>query len=165
MPKLSSHSHKAPKPVYFSENILDVLTPDVVSLAAYGAWARCVSWSFAYDTRGIIPKSVVKVISPRIKTCRGYKELFRETADGTTWELLHFGTLVFRTRPDERLKIPTAIRAAVYERDGYSCVSCSAEENLTLDHIYPWSLGGNDTIENLQTMCQPCNSSKGARVE
>lgn len=63
-----------------------------------------------------------------------------------------------------RKKIPDALRMAVYDRDGWRCLHCGAEENLSLDHIQPWSLGGADTMENLQTLCRSCNSRKGARV-
>lgn len=68
--------------------------------------------------------------------------------------------------PDGRVrsKIPDALRAAVYERDGHACLHCGATDRLSLDHIHPWSLGGEDTLENLQTLCRPCNSRKGARV-
>jgi 5-methylcytosine-specific restriction endonuclease McrA len=67
-------------------------------------------------------------------------------------------------RDDYRRKIPAAVRDLVYERDGYQCVECGAAEDLTLDHIYPWSLGGSDAAENLCTLCRSCNSSKGARI-
>lgn len=63
-----------------------------------------------------------------------------------------------------RANIPLELRTAVYERDGYRCVTCGSDRPLSLDHIYPWSLGGEDTLENLQTMCAPCNGRKGARV-
>lgn len=68
--------------------------------------------------------------------------------------------------PDGRVraKIADSLRAAVYERDGRACLHCGATERLSLDHIHPWSLGGPDTLENLQTLCRPCNSRKGARV-
>lgn len=63
-----------------------------------------------------------------------------------------------------RKKIPDALRMAVYERDGHKCLHCGATDRLSLDHIHPWSLGGADTLDNLQTLCRPCNSRKGARV-
>jgi len=63
-----------------------------------------------------------------------------------------------------RRKISPEVREQVYRRDKYRCVTCSSRERLTLDHIHPWSLNGPDDPENLQTMCQPCNSRKGARV-
>lgn len=66
--------------------------------------------------------------------------------------------------PRARRHIPDALRFAVYERDGWACLHCGATENLSLDHIYPYSLGGPDTLDNLQTLCRPCNSRKGARI-
>jgi len=32
---------------------------------------------------------------------------------------------------------------------------------MTIDHIQPKSKGGKNTLNNLQPMCQPCNSEKG----
>ena len=67
--------------------------------------------------------------------------------------------------PDaKRPRIPQGVRQSVYERDGWSCVYCDSPDDLTLDHIQPFSLGGPDTVENLQTLCRSCNSRKGARV-
>jgi len=63
-----------------------------------------------------------------------------------------------------RLKIPVEVRLAIHERDGWACLHCGATTDLTLDHIVPWSLGGSDDPDNLQTLCQPCNSRKGART-
>ncbi|MFD6400706.1 HNH endonuclease [Nocardia sp. NPDC060249] len=67
-------------------------------------------------------------------------------------------------RPLERDHIPIATRRAVFARDGHQCVHCGATEDLSLDHIYPWSRGGEDTVDNLRVLCRPCNSRKGARV-
>lgn len=63
-----------------------------------------------------------------------------------------------------RNPIPVAVRFFVFERDGFRCVQCDTAEDLTIDHIYPKSLGGADTEDNLQTLCKSCNSRKGARV-
>lgn len=63
-----------------------------------------------------------------------------------------------------RQPINPETRAAIYERDGYRCRSCGASEPLQIDHIYPWSKGGTDEPSNLQTLCAPCNQSKGAKV-
>jgi len=60
--------------------------------------------------------------------------------------------------------IPLSLRLAVYARDGWRCLRCGAAENLSLDHRIPYSLGGPDTMENLQTLCMPCNDWKGVRV-
>lgn len=60
--------------------------------------------------------------------------------------------------------IRPSLRQAVYERDGHRCLDCGTDQNLSLDHIHPYSLGGEDTLENLQTLCRSCNSRKGVRV-
>lgn len=67
-------------------------------------------------------------------------------------------------QPRGRRRIPDDLRIAVYERDNYTCLHCGSVENLSLDHIHPYSRGGEDTLENLQTLCRSCNSKKGARV-
>jgi hypothetical protein len=36
---------------------------------------------------------------------------------------------------------------------------------LTKDHVKPLSLGGPNALDNLQTMCWPCNQSKGSNWE
>ncbi len=66
--------------------------------------------------------------------------------------------------PRTRRHIPEAVRLAVYARDGWKCLHCPSTDNLSLDHIYPYSLGGSDEMDNLQTLCRPCNSRKGAKV-
>jgi 5-methylcytosine-specific restriction endonuclease McrA len=67
--------------------------------------------------------------------------------------------------PDKkRPAIPRALRGEVYERDGHACVECGTTQALSLDHIYPFSLGGPDTLDNLRTLCRSCNSRKGARI-
>lgn len=60
-----------------------------------------------------------------------------------------------------RAAIPADVRAFVFDRDEHACRRCGATEDLTLDHIHPWSIGGPDTADNSQVLCRPCNSSKG----
>lgn len=43
---------------------------------------------------------------------------------------------------------------------GNKCVTCGADENITVDHIVPLSLGGNNMINNIQPLCSACNSKK-----
>ena len=46
-----------------------------------------------------------------------------------------------------------------------SCVVCYSTENLTEEHILALANGGGDTLINKTTMCQSCNSSKGAHID
>ena len=69
-----------------------------------------------------------------------------------------------RRRVPRRPAIPHEVSRAVYARDGRRCVECGSRNDLTLDHIQPYSKGGPDTVENLRVMCRPCNSKRGARA-
>jgi HNH endonuclease len=53
----------------------------------------------------------------------------------------------------------------VWKRDGFKCVKCGSDEDLTVDHIHPRSKGGSDDMTNLQTLCRGCNSRKCAKSE
>jgi hypothetical protein len=51
-------------------------------------------------------------------------------------------------------------------RDGHRCKSCGRSPAtepgvvLEIDHIKPWSQGGETVLENLQTLCRMCNGGK-----
>lgn len=64
-----------------------------------------------------------------------------------------------------RSTIPKWIRERVYERDGHRCLVCGATERLSLDHIVHFSRGGEDTVDNLRTLCRSCNSSRRTRTD
>lgn len=57
-------------------------------------------------------------------------------------------------------RIPPALRRTIMERDSYSCVYCGSTERPSIDHRLPESRGGDDSPENLQVLCVPCNVSK-----
>ena len=61
-------------------------------------------------------------------------------------------------------RISDELRAEVYVRDGHRCVECGSCKRLSADHIIPESRGGLTVLENLQTMCRPCNSEKGVSL-
>lgn len=57
-------------------------------------------------------------------------------------------------------------RFLVLQRDNFTCCLCGASPakdpsvELQVDHVKPWSKGGETTIGNLQTLCQKCNLGK-----
>lgn len=59
--------------------------------------------------------------------------------------------------------IPVALRRRVFARDGHACIACGSVVDLSLDHATPVTAGGQDTFDNLQTMCRPCNRLKWNR--
>lgn len=56
--------------------------------------------------------------------------------------------------------IPFTLRKQIYERDDFMCKECRSKRRLAVDHITPWSWGGLTREDNLQTLCQSCNSKK-----
>ena len=53
---------------------------------------------------------------------------------------------------------------ALCERYGNRCLACGSTGPLTVDHIVPLEKGGRNDISNIQPLCRPCNSSKGAQT-
>lgn len=63
----------------------------------------------------------------------------------------------------EKVKISHAIKWAVWKRDGFACKNCGSQDHLEVDHISPESKGGSLNLQNLQTLCKPCNLKKSNR--
>ena len=67
---------------------------------------------------------------------------------------------------NRRRSINDTTRYAVLERAGFKCQCCGMKplKNndviLHIDHIIPYSLGGRDSIDNLQVVWDKCNISK-----
>jgi HNH endonuclease len=64
-----------------------------------------------------------------------------------------------------RKPIPPRLRALVLSRDGSRCLMCGASASdpnvrLEVDHVRAVDDGGTDDLENLATLCQPCNRGK-----
>jgi 5-methylcytosine-specific restriction endonuclease McrA len=57
-------------------------------------------------------------------------------------------------------KCPTATRLAVIERDGFACIYCRAEGDLTIDHIVPQSVMTDHRPSNLVACCWACNRAR-----
>lgn len=62
--------------------------------------------------------------------------------------------------------ISPKLRYQVLKRDNFKCCICGASPakdssvELHIDHITPWSKGGETTLNNLQTLCSKCNIGK-----
>jgi len=70
-------------------------------------------------------------------------------------------------RPVGRDVVPAQLRFRVLQRDAFRCQYCgrSARDGaiLHLDHVVPFSAGGETTEENLITACERCNLGKSVR--
>ena len=58
------------------------------------------------------------------------------------------------------------LRFLVMRRDRFQCRACGKspsthpETRLVIDHVLARSKGGDSAMENLQTLCEPCNGGK-----
>lgn len=52
------------------------------------------------------------------------------------------------------------LKKACRERDGDKCIRCGATERLEIDHIKELALGGENVLENLQTLCEQHHKEK-----
>ena len=68
--------------------------------------------------------------------------------------------------PARRATLSERRRFLVFQRDSYTCRICKASGvKLEVDHIKPYSQGGSNDMDNLQTLCRPCNLGKGKSLQ
>ena len=71
--------------------------------------------------------------------------------------------------PKIRGNINIAMRAQVLHRDHSTCQLCGANPRntpgvkLVVDHVVPVDMGGETTLDNLQTLCRDCNGGKKSK--
>ena len=71
-----------------------------------------------------------------------------------------------RQSPEHDRKIPDTVKGKVLQRDGYQCTQCnwnhdkwnkSDPRHLELHHVKPHAQGGDNSAENLITLCTVCH--------
>lgn len=94
---------------------------------------------------------------------------FATAFDGATRRVLHEqqhgATLpaIPPSKPRRRRELSESENAQVKKRDNHQCLCCGAKGKgirLQIDHIIPYNLGGETSIENSQTLCSVCNRDK-----
>lgn len=65
----------------------------------------------------------------------------------------------------KRDSIDKKTRVLVFKRDGFRCIYCGRTPStdgvkLHVDHKVPVDMGGEDSLDNLQTLCSECNEGK-----
>jgi len=91
----------------------------------------------------------------------------QEVSENTTNELTSFEKQRPRTSRDPSLRL----RFLVMRRDSFKCQHCGKSPathtnvELHLDHVVPWSKGGETTFDNLRTLCGDCNLGKANLIE
>ncbi len=54
-------------------------------------------------------------------------------------------------------------RRALERLYGKKCIKCGEVRGLRLDHVLPFSKGGDFSLGNLQLLCAACDQAKGAQ--
>ena len=69
-------------------------------------------------------------------------------------------------KKSKRKYINNSLRFEIFKRDSFKCVICGKNPanniniELEIDHIIPITKGGDNSLENLRTVCNKCNIGK-----
>ncbi len=74
--------------------------------------------------------------------------------------IIQLEKMIHRPRPQVKLT-----RKEVFRRDSFTCQYCGKHTNdLTIDHVIPRHLGGQQIWTNVVAACSTCNHKKGGRT-
>lgn len=116
------------------------------------------------------------------------KKLFLESTDLTettkiiikrhfNYELTESDSLLMLTwfkanfnKQSSRKAIPFEIKKKLFDSQNGKCAACGESlgndfSKIHVDHIVPWSLVGDELLDNYQVLCQFCNESKSANTD
>jgi hypothetical protein len=112
----------------------------------FGSWRKALQQFVAYINSDNANDSQAEIV-----------EFERPKGINTNTEIKH----------KTKREISDRLRFTILMRDGFTCKKCgnSPSKNmgvtLHVDHIIPWSKGGETIPDNLETKCQQCNLGKG----
>ena len=93
---------------------------------------------------------------PLFKICENCHKRFRAISKNSKFCSLECG------REFNKIRRPSfrewqSLNEFVMERDGYKCVKCDSDINLVVHHIIPLVRRGDNSVENLETLCEKCH--------
>ena len=94
------------------------------------------------------------------------KERLKELCDLRHNEFLDKDPRIKRFKELDKRSKSGSLRYDVLAKSKGVCVACGAYSTVTplhVDHIIPYSLGGKTELENLQALCEKCNTQKRDR--
>lgn len=127
--------------------------------------------NLSWAARGILFYFIAHPDEPftleRIRSLPAPRPIGRDLGKAIMNELIETGYVAAEGRELFYLKqrIPEKLRQQVFERDEFCCVECGSRKRLNADHIVPERHGGKAELDNLQTLCKPCNSEKGSKLQ
>jgi len=119
------------------------------------------------------PKANMRIVCVKTYMSPGGKNKYREKQVFKICDTMGIYAMVLQeneyknSRQAERAKVTNGVRYDVLRRDNFTCCICGFSQGdgvrLHVDHIVPVARGGKSELENLQTLCERCNSGKGAK--
>lgn len=112
--------------------------------------------------------SWVKALEKFVAYINSDKASEEKSADSSTSETTSVDEIsgqIFKHKT--KREISDRLRFRILMRDGFTCRKCGRspikerDVELHVDHINPWSKGGETIPENLETKCYRCNLGKG----
>ena len=100
------------------------------------------------------------------KTWRNALESFVKWVNSKDLDLMPDVTTINNNTRKTNRDINLRLRFLVMKRDHFKCRICGRSPAtspgviLHIDHVIPWSRGGETVIDNLQTLCSDCNLGK-----
>lgn len=132
----------------------------------YHAWAKLCSKIFCYKEFPQTPKGFFSLeeILEGIKL----KQFFNDASDlGLLYRCLpvvsEYEEIQKKYKELRKEGFSPLIRNVCLERDGYLCVLCGSDFMIEIDHVIELADGGDNSLENAQTLCRPCHRDKTAK--
>jgi hypothetical protein len=119
----------------------------------FGSWTEACLKFIEYKSGGAIPE-VAEIHEGKNQPQANHIEVNTNNGNGEMKTL------------EKTRTIPLSVRIKVLSRDNFRCVFCGKSPatdigtKLHIDHVVPFSKGGTNTLENLQTLCEDCNLGK-----
>ena len=145
------------------------VTKEQLLEAIYEAWERLGRQP---NTRDVRNKEVPYGLTTYINQFGSWRECVIEFVE---YVKIRQGNAI-TTPPISQVKHTTGrtpsakLRKLIFERDNATCLLCGTNEEkepgvkLVIDHIIPYSKGGETTYDNLQVLCRSCNIEKNNKL-
>lgn len=109
-----------------------------------------------------------KALEVFISYINGEHEIDTRSEETETADIFKYVPIAVNSKPIHKTKrdINLRLRFKVMQRDNFKCCLCGRSPAMTpglelhIDHIVPWSKGGETVFDNLQTLCSDCNLGK-----
>ena len=176
--------------VFKNENITDPIIKKTILKEIENTSKRgCAQKLLEFAKPSPLPKENVKVVSPtfysvhwnlsketmalfeELKNLLAHKRLQQDQILAMAFESAYekirkekfkinakFTTPV--AKPCVKRTIPATVKKAVFERDKGRCTKCRSTYKLEYDHMMPFSMGGESTVDNLRILCFSCNQRR-----